>query len=208
MPGWVSPVVAGGTGGGGIWEETTARGAGFKMVVTDQQPSTWNPNTKNVLAQKTGVAALGSTEDWSFSFMLPSAGNPSGVPDASQGGVLWEFHTQSDSGHHLSIYGTRSAGGPRLQFRQYIPPWTPGSSYTRIYDPAGPLKFDHWYDVREQIKWSNGPDGILKFWLDGALMVDYTGITIKPGETAKLQFGFYSARQLSNEIHFAGISKN
>ena len=38
-------------------------------------------------------------------------------------------------------------------------------------------------------------------------MEDFVGATIKSGETAKLQFGFYSLRQFTNEIHFAGVTK-
>lgn len=204
VPQWVSPVVAGGPGGGGIWEDNAGHGPGFKMIVGDAQASTWNTATKNVLAQKTGVAALGSTEDWRFSFMLPAAGNSAFV-NAGHAGVLWEFHTQSDSGHHVSLDG--SGGTPRLRFRRWMPPFTVGSSgYTN--DWVGNLKLDHWYDWRLQIKWSTGSDGFVKCSCDGQQLSDFTGPTIKAGETAKLQFGFYSLRQFTNEVHFAGISRS
>jgi len=207
VPGYVSPVVSGGTGGGGIWQVPTPRGPGFKMIVTDQMPATWNAGLKDVLAQKRNVAAVGSTEDWRFSFMLPAVGNPNGVPDRWQGGLLWEFHTQSDSGHHLAIDGRQSDGGPRLHFGRYMAPWTPGSSYQHYYDPAK-LRYDHWYDCRLQIKWSSGSDGFLKFWLDGALLVDFSGSTIKSGEQGYLQFGDYAVRELTNEVWFGGISRS
>ena len=177
-------------------------------MATDQNTAIWNSSTKDILAQKReDVAVVGSTEDWSFSFMLPAAGNPSGVPNRWHAGVLWEFHTQSDSGHHLAIDGRQSDGGPRLHFARYEPPWTPGSSYKHSYDSA-PLKFDHWYQCRMQIKWSSGDDGFLKFWLDGAVLDDYSGPTIKPGERGYLQFGYYSVAELRNEVWFAGIHRN
>jgi hypothetical protein len=43
--------VPGGTGGGGIWDIATPKGAGFRFVATDQMPAIWNSSTKDVLAQ-------------------------------------------------------------------------------------------------------------------------------------------------------------
>jgi hypothetical protein len=69
-----------------------------------------------------------------------------------------------------------------------------------------PIEYDRWYDWRFAITWATGSSGRLQWWLDGAMVADWPGPTILDGDNVWLQFGFYSAAQLSNEIWHAGMS--
>ncbi len=142
---------------------------------------------------------IGSTQDWSGKFMFPSVGNVSGFPAAWRG-VVWEWHTASMSGNHIAI----DPDG-RLRIGAYNPvdQW-----YRYGYDPAGQVQTDHWYSWRIQLKWSHGSDGFLKGWLDGNLIADFTGATLKAGESQYLQFGFYSGPgSARNEVIHAALRK-
>ena len=71
-----------------------------------------------------------------------------------------------------------------------------------------PIEYGRWYSWRIQLKWSSGSDGFLKWWLDGQQLANWTGPTMNVGEGSPyLQFGFYSATQLRNEVFHAALRK-
>ncbi len=189
-----------------ITEVSTPYGPGFKFQVTsDMWQSASEANGKLALIADLNhllpdASVIGSTQDWSGRFMLPSAGNVSGFP-AQWRGVVWEFHTATMSGNNLNI--DEDTG--RLEWLIYdrATEW-----YTSHIDP-NPIKLDHWYTWRLQIKWSHGSDGFAKGWLDGVLLADRTGPTLKVGESPYLQFGYYSGPGAArNEVIHAAIRKS
>jgi hypothetical protein len=42
----------------------------------------------------------------------------------------------------------------------------------------GPIRYDHWYDVKYQVNWSSGSDGFVKAYVDGVLLANHTGPTL------------------------------
>ena len=124
-PAWVQPAVASPAGSpSGIWPISTPAGPGFDFIVTDQAVTTWNPKTKAILAVKTLTSPIGKAENWTFNLYLPKQ---SLIQDW-HAGVLWEFHTNSSSGHHLALapdgtfrIGRQSAYGQKLQLHQWRP---------------------------------------------------------------------------------------
>jgi len=163
---------------------------------------TWDANTKAILARMDTESAM-RTENYHFEFMFPTGGNGSGFFTGWHAGLVWEYHTQSDSGHHLAIDGSQK----RLHFGLWKPPFTPGAAgYQHFYLP-GTVQMDHWYVCDLEIKWAADASGRLRFSVDGQQIVDYSGQTIKAGETRWLQFGFYSRNYPSNEVQFANVTK-
>ena len=124
-PAWKQPAVASPAGSPfGIWPISTPAGPGFEFIVTDQAVTTWNTKTKAILAVKTLTSPIGKAENWTFNLYLPKQ---SLIQDW-HAGVLWEFHTNSSSGHHLALapdgtfrIGRQSAYGRKLQLHQWRP---------------------------------------------------------------------------------------
>jgi chitodextrinase len=200
VPQWISPVLQGGSGGGGIWNTSTPLGAGLKFVATDQMPAPWDSNTKVALAVMPYESAfLGNTEDWSGSIMFPSAGNPNGFPQYWHAGTLFEFHTETTSGNHLAVDNT-TYSTPRFRFQVNTGPNTFKSYWSQTS-----VAYDRWYSFRLRIKWSSGSDGFLQGWIGNEQVVDYAGPTIPSGEHPKLQFGYYSHNAYRNEVWFANV---
>lgn len=186
--------------GGGMFEVSTPYGAGFRFKVTSEMtvPSGGQlslVSDQNHLLPYGGT--VGRTEDWSGRFMFPSAGNVNGFPGGWRG-VVWEWHTASMSGNHISL----DLATGRLQFAVYLPGT---SSYRYAISPLA-LQLDHWYSWRTQLKWSWGTDGFFKGWLDGVQLANFTGATVKQNEQPWLQFGFYCGNHsYSNEALHAEI---
>ena len=194
-PAWVQPAVASPAGSpSGIWPISTPAGPGFDFIVTDQAVTTWNPKTKAILAVKTLTSPIGKAENWTFNLYLPKQ---SLIQDW-HAGVLWEFHTNSSSGHHLALApdGTFRIG------RQ--------SAYGEIYSftSGGPVPWDRWVPVVYDVKWSLGGDGYLRVSIDGQQYLNYSGPTVFANDgDPVLQFGFYSrlGAGLTNEVRFSDI---
>ena len=82
-----------------------------------------------------------------------------------------------------------------------------GSDKRKALAPAA-LVYGRWYSWRIRLKWSSGSDGFIKWWLNGRLLADWTGPTIGATDGGPyLQFGFYSAAQLRNEVFHAALRK-
>lgn len=189
--------------GGGMWEIPTRHGLGFKFVATDEM--TTHPDAKSVqIADMDHLvdqdAYLGTVTSLAGKFMLPRAGNPDGFPPLRDWNALWEFGPGLTSNNQFGIDGV--AG--RLYVRSYAPDRP--HNRRKVLAPK-PIKFDHWYDWRWQLRWSAGSDGFVNFWLDGKRIVHWTGATVPPDvEAPWIQFGFYSAAQTQrNEVRWARL---
>ncbi|MBA2361043.1 MAG: heparin lyase I family protein [Actinobacteria bacterium] len=190
--------------GGGIWEAETPHGPGFKVVATPEMTTPWGGKTAFLADVGHLVRGAGYTEDWSGMFMFPAAGNPDGFPRTWHSGVLWEFHTASASGHHIAIDNS-SFATPRFRVGVHDPRVV--GEYRFVYGSRG-IDFDRWIPWRMRVKWSYGDDGFIQVWVDGELLADFTGPTLKQGESPYLQFGYYATEQLRNEVWHAAVRKS
>jgi hypothetical protein len=133
--------------------------------------------------------------------MFPSSGNPNGFPKAWTAGLCWEFHTETDSGLHLTL-DTTSYSEPRFR-AGYL-------KGVHAYDfswSQSAVRFDQWVPFSIDVKWSYGSDGFTKVVIGSETLVNRTGPSLPSGQSPKLQFGYYANRQLRNEVWFAGVRR-
>jgi Polysaccharide lyase len=189
--------------GGGMWQASTPHGAGFRMVVTDEMRAVWGGKMALIADISHLVGPAGATEDWSGKVMFPAAGNPNGFPrNYPDWGVFFEFHSNRGVPVGMGIDTTNAPHRNTIWFSSR----PSGRPKRKALAPAG-LVYGRWYSWRIQLKWSSGSDGFIKWWLDGRLLADWTGPTLAAGEVPYLQFGFYSAARLRNEVVHAALRK-
>jgi Polysaccharide lyase len=188
--------------GGGMWEISTPYGPGFRMIATDEMKVLSGGKRAQIADIGHLVGPVGSTEDWSGKMMFPAAGNPNGFPrNYPDWGILVDFH-DSSAGAGGGGIGIDTTDAP---FRNnFYFDWNLRGVKRKAVSP-NQLVYDRWYSWRIQLKFSSGSDGFIKWWLDGQLLADWTGPTLAAGEVPYLQFGFYSAAQLSNEVRHADL---
>src|SRR4029077_2532066 len=178
--------------GGFLHMTTTPYGPGWDVKSTGQDVAIWDSSTKAILGKKVwSFSRIGLTEHWEFKMMLPTQ---SLVP-AFQQGVLFEFHTDDSSGHHVYL-----SNGQINLARQSVP----AQVYAR---PIGATNnpYDQWKQVVIDIKWSNGSDGFLKYYYDGTLLHNFTGPTaFAGGGEPVMQWGFYANNSVAvdNRVFF------
>jgi hypothetical protein len=190
--------------GGGIWQVSTPHGPGFRMVVTDEMRVVSGGKLAFLADIGHLVGPVGSTEDWSGKAMFPAAGNPSGFPRKyPDWGVFLEFKSRVNA-PPLGM-GIDTTNAP-YRNTIYLGA-TVGTNKRKALAPAA-LVYGRWYSWRIQLKWSSGSDGFIKWWLNGRLLADWSGPTIGASDGRPyLQFGFYSAAQLRNEVLHAALRK-
>jgi hypothetical protein len=189
--------------GGGIWQVSTPHGSGFRMVVTDEMKVLSGGKRAEIADIGHLVGPVGATEDWSGKVMFPAAGNPNGFPRKyPDWGVFFQFHSNRGGPLAMGVDTTDAPHRNTIWFSSH--PF--GRPKRKALAPAA-LVYGRWYSWRIQLKWSSGSDGFVKWWLDGRLLADWTGPTLATGEVPYLQFGFYSAAQLRNEVVHAALRK-
>ena len=188
---------------GGFYSLTTPYGAGFRMVVTANMPTIWNSSAKCVLAQGQQSTFWGqenTTELWRWymKFPGPSQQWPS-LFSNDFAGVLWEMHRAgSPSGHHICL---RSDG--TWIVRRHT---SAGDTYEER-ETGIPVRYDVWMPIQFDIKWSYTSTGFFRVNIDGNQIFNYSGPTDFSGAgDRRLQFGFYSWKQYTNEVHYGGIT--
>jgi hypothetical protein len=124
------------------------------------------------------------------------------LADTWHTGVLWEFHTNTGSGHHLALNSNST-----FRIARDIAPGASTSSYVFTTGPAVP--WDQWMAVTLEVKWSYSADGYYKVWMDGVQYVDATGVPTVFDGTPYLQFGWYAQRGagITNRIQVGGIHR-
>jgi hypothetical protein len=171
---------------------STANGPGFSISCGDTDLAPWDSRSKCILVSPhTGVSwggypdryeTIGSQVQWEWYLMLPTQ---SIVQDWFCG-VLWEYHDSANSGNDITVDVWDSPINPTPVFRHIRYP--AGGEY---FSPA--IVFGHWYHFVLQIKWSTGPDGFFRWYLDGTLTASWTGQTFNSSlGPPYLQFGWYS----------------
>ena len=192
LPAWTSPAVA----NAHFNTMPTPYGPGWTFTSVDTDIAIWDSSSKAILAQ-CYPETIGTEVRWTFYLNLPTQ---TFLPHWFCG-VLLEFHTQSSAGQGLSIDVTS----------------TPQPCFKILRDNGGPLIpyytdsliLNHWYQVVMEVKWSLGPDGYVRWFIDGTKWLDYSGATCFPGAgDPYLQFGYYSLRGAgTNYSQFGGITK-
>jgi Polysaccharide lyase len=192
LPAWTSPAVA----NAHFNTMSTPYGPGLTFTCADTDIATWDSRDKAILAQHR-PETIGTEVQWTFYLNLP----PQTFLSDWFCGLLWEFHTNTSSGHNLSIDVTETPQ-PCFKIMRDI-----GGGATPYYTSA--LTFNHWYQVIVQVKWSLGSDGYIRWIIDGRNWLDYSGATCFPGGgDPYLQFGYYSSTGAgTNYSQFGGITK-
>jgi Polysaccharide lyase len=191
-PAWTSPAVA----NAHFNTMSTPHGPGWAFTCADTDIATWDSLDKAILARYQ-PETIGTEVRWTFYLNLPTQ---TFLPHWFCG-VLLEFHTNSSAGQGLSIDVTST---PRPCFRIVRDDGGPLTSYY-----TDPLILNHWYQVVMEVKWSLGPDGYIRWFIDGTKWLDYSGATCFPGAgDPYLQFGYYSfAGAGTNYSQFGGITR-
>ena len=192
LPAWTSPAVA----NAHFNTMPTPYGPGWTFTSVDTDIAIWDSRSKVIFAQY-HPETIGTEVRWTFYLNLPTQ---TFLPHWFCG-VLLEFHTQSSAGQGLSIDVTT----------------TPQPCFKILRDNGGPLIpyftdsliLNHWYQVVMEVKWSLGPDGYVRWFIDGTKWLDYSGATCFPGAgDPYLQFGYYSLRGAgTNYSQFGGITR-
>ena len=192
LPAWTSPAVA----NAHFNTMSTPYGPGWTFTCADTDIAIWDSRSKVIFAQY-HPETIGTEVRWTFYLNLPTQ---TFLPHWFCG-VLLEFHTQSSAGQGLSIDVTS----------------TPQPCFKILRDNGGPLTsyytdsliLNHWYQVVMEVKWSLGPDGYVRWFIDGTKWLDYSGATCFPGAgDPYLQFGYYSFTGAGiNYSQFGGITR-
>lgn len=186
-----------------MWQVSTPYGPGFRMSVTDEMKVLSGGKRAEIADIGHLVGPVGSTEDWSGKAMFPAAGNPNGFPrNYPDWGVFFQFHSNLGVPVGMGIDTTNGPYRNTIWFSSH----PSGGPKRKALAPAA-LVYDRWYSWRILLKWSSGSDGFIKWWLNGQLRADWTGPTLAPGEVPYLQFGFYSAARLRNEVVHSALRK-
>jgi Polysaccharide lyase len=191
--------------GSGIFRISTKRGIGFRFVQNELVPrgsgnGVLMADVDHVVDQQT---YLGTLSDFSGDVMFPRSGNPRGFPPFGDWNVLWEF-TQDTAVPNSFGVDALPPRGPRF----YVSTLNPGDpSHNRKSRAPSRIVFDRWYHWRWQIKWSEGADGFVVFWLDGKRIALMKGPTVSAASGPPyLEWGWYGGEQPGrNEVRYAGL---
>jgi len=194
-PAWTSPAVA----NAHFNTMSTPHGPGWTFTCADTDIAIWDSTAKAILAQYQ-PETIGTEVQWTFYLNLPTQ---TFLPHWFCG-VLWEFHTKTSSGHNLAIDVTST---PQPCFKILRDTGGGPEGLTPYY--TDPLILNHWYQVVMEVKWSFGPDGYIRWIIDGTKWLDYSGATCFPDAgNPYLQFGYYSFTGAGiNYSQFGGITR-
>jgi Polysaccharide lyase len=185
--------------GSGIFEIATPYGPGFRFVQYEEVPQGEGVLIADVDHLVDRQNYLGTVFDLSGKFMLPSSGNPNGFPPS---GGLWKFSTDSKVSNGFGVDGISN----RIYVSTYKADATDG---TVRYASANEYKPDQWYDFRWQIKWSEGSDGFMNFWLDGKRVATHTGATLPHEGGIYIEWGWSGGNDpQKNEVRFGALRIN
>jgi Polysaccharide lyase len=176
---------------------TTPNGPGWEMICGDSDPTPWDANNRAILARKDPTANnIGRTDIYTFDLFLPTQQ----LSRVWHTGLLIEWHTNTSSGHHMSM--DMQTGSPRLRIGRNL------NNYNYAYTYAPAPAWNQWTPVRFEFKWSTGSDGRYRVDVGGVTRVNYSGPTAFPGDSVPyLQFGWYARRGegLTNTVRFGNM---
>lgn len=212
------------TGGAAIFEVNDAAGRpGFRFVCNAEMDNDYPGvgSNKKVEIYESEVAGdnpygtamargLGFTDEIAFYVYFPSSGNPSGFPGPNQNvfdrrNVFWQ-HSMDPS--YLNFFGISRLGNTNRFFLSIM---RNGSQGTELLGTTlgWEVQMNTFYHFRYIVKWANNNTGTFKWWVQRpsdpseVQYADYTGVTY--GASPNTEFGFYSAKVLSNEVIISDI---
>jgi len=132
----------------------------------------------------------GQEEWWAHSLLFPDSYV---VPPAGaiwNWGVVFDFHHTGPTGQaNFQIVSLPTglefwiAGGPTV---------VTGTSDPGFYSLAiGTVVKNQWYDFVYHVKWSSGSDGFFQAWINGQLVLNFSGPTLYVGESCYLKLANY-----------------
>ncbi|MBA2706603.1 MAG: heparin lyase I family protein [Gemmatimonadaceae bacterium] len=186
-----------GLSGPSILEVSTPHGPGFRFISTPEQ-LVESGGKLTQIHDHLWTKGNGFTDEFSFKFNLPAAGNPNGFArNFTAWNILWEHHNPGvEVPLSIGIDTTNSPYRNNLFFE----------IFNNYFIMPSELVYDHWYDLRYIVKWTTASNGFAKCWIDGLLLADYVGQT-NADTSVNLQFGFYSAAEKRNEVWLADLRK-
>ena len=132
----------------------------------------------------------GQEEWWAHSLLFPDGYV---VPPAGaiwNWGVVFDFHHTGPPGQaNFQVVSLPTglefwiAGGPTI----VNGPTDPGFYRLAI----GTVLKNQWYDFVYHVKWSSGSDGFLQAWINGQLLLNFSGPTLYVGESCYLKLANY-----------------
>jgi hypothetical protein len=182
--------------------ETTPYGPGFGFTCTDADVAIWSSSDKTVLARVNDTEHLGTTAQWTFPIYLPSQT----FPNTFFCGLLWELHTLANQAHSIQIDTTQHGTPTAPWWKVYVQYDSGGNNVHTYY--AGPIALNTWHQVVLQAKWAEDSTGFQQWFVDGALIANYSGQTYWASfGDPYLQFGYYSqiGGGLTNTVFFGPI---
>lgn len=203
VPAWLKPVIA----KPHLKTMSTPHGPGWDFICDAKDVTIWDKKMKAILAQwRHARSPINTTEQWDFRLNLPKQTFASKT--FWNAGVLFEFHTDTSSGHNLSIDNTgRGVGGANPSFRMGV---QTALGNTFKYTWTDKIIFDHWYHVIMLIRWTTAKDGFARIWIDGKQWVNHSGPTCFANDgNPYLQFGYYAdlAEGETNYSQFGAITR-
>jgi hypothetical protein len=119
---------------------------------------------------------------WAHSVMFP---NEYVAPPPKGWGVVFDFHHSGKSGQ-ANFHVDAIHDGLRL--RGYGGPVIDGGHYEA---ELGPVQRNVWYDFVYHVRWSSGPDGWFRAWVNGVKKLDHRGPTLYAGQGCYLKLANY-----------------
>lgn len=103
-------------------------------------------------------------------------------PTDQRWAMLMNFHA-ADNNVGSPGYGGMSIHGNYLDFA------VPGDDSNKFIHV--PFQKDRWYDMRQEINWTDKPDGYVRVYDGDKLLGQYNGPTIQPGTYRYIKQGYY-----------------
>ena len=143
------------------------------------------------------VYGEGIEQWWAHSILFPDdyVDPPESTVSTWNWGVVFDFHNSLPGGglanFQINAWPVTSIASDRPTGLGFQIAYGQQSSPTYQRFPIGPVVRNVWYDFVYHVKWSSGPDGFFKAWVNGALKMDYSGPTIYAGQGVYLKLANY-----------------
>jgi hypothetical protein len=134
------------------------------------------------LSQGNTDCSQGKEAWWAHSTLFPS----DYIAATNGFGVVMDFHHTGSSGQ-ANFHVDSSRWDGLLHFRGYG-----GSQDQNEYGTViGPVVKNQWYDFVYHVRWSSGPDGFMRAWVNGVKKLDHSGPTLYSGMGCYLKLANY-----------------
>jgi hypothetical protein len=146
------------------------------------------------LSEEATDCSQGREAWWAHSILFP---DDYVAPLSGGWGVVFDFHHTGRTGQANFHVDAMPEG---LRLRGYGGPVIDGGHYEAV---LGPVRRGAWYDFVYHVRWSSGPDGWFRAWVNGAKALDHRGPTLYSGQGCYLKLANYHSAfgRASSVIH-------